>query len=116
MNIVFHITKLEDWERGKVEGEYKADTLESVGFIHCSTAGQLIKIANNFYGCQRDLLLLCIDLSKVRAEIKFEGSEGGERYPHIYGPLNIDSVIKVLKFELGEDGKFKLPGGISNIV
>ena len=113
MKILFHITKLEDWERGKVDGEYRADTLESLGFIHCSLSSQLIEIANNFYQGQRDLVLLCIDPFRVRAEIKYEASKGAESYPHIYGPLNTDAVMKVLSFEPDQDGKFRIPDQIA---
>lgn len=61
------------------------------------------------FRAQKGLVLLCIDSDKVQAEIRYEGTEGGELYPHIYGPLNIDSVIEVLKFEPDENGMFELP-------
>jgi len=58
---------------------------------------------------QKGLVLLCIDSAKVKAEIRYEDIEGREKYPHIYGPLNVDSVIKVLNFEPNKNGRFKLP-------
>ena len=115
MNVVFHITKLEDWERGKAEGGYKADTLESQGFIHCSTACQLIDVANNFYKGQTGLVLLCIDTNMVKANIKYEIADEGESYPHIYGTLDLDAVVKVLSFEPDEDGKFTMPDEIADL-
>ena len=54
-------------------------------------------------------MLLLIDSDKIRAEIRYEGVEEEERYPHIYGTLNTDAVIKALDFEPGENGKFELP-------
>lgn len=42
------------------------------------------------------LVLLTIDEARVRAEIRHENLEGGVRgVPHIYGPLNTDSVAEV---------------------
>lgn len=114
MNVILHIAKREQWERGKAAGVYGGDTLNSQGFIHCSTSQQVIKVVNALFRAQKELVLLCIESDKVRAEIRYEGCEGGERYPHIYGPLNIDAVIKVLDFEPGEEGFFELPREIAN--
>jgi uncharacterized protein (DUF952 family) len=55
-------------------------------------------------------VLLEIDARQVRAEIRYENCEGGqEAFPHIYGALNLDSVVRVLTFEPGEDGRFAMP-------
>ena len=104
-----HIAKLEQWEQAESIGVYRGDTLSSDGFIHCSTPQQLVKVANDVYHGQRGLVLLAINPSKVRSEIRFEKSEGRELYPHIYGPLNVDAVVKVHSFEPNQYGKFKLP-------
>ena len=60
-------------------------------------------------------MLLCIDDARVRPEIRYEApSEGSpDRFPHIYGPLNVDAVVKELPFEPQADGTFELPAGIS---
>jgi len=112
--IILHITQRKQWEQAKSDGKYLGDTLSSQGFIHCSTPNQIIKVANALFKGQKELVLLCIDSAKVKAEIRYESIEGNEKYPHIYGPLNIDSVIKVLDFEPDGDDKFKLPKEIQN--
>ncbi|MBS7615775.1 DUF952 domain-containing protein [Candidatus Bathyarchaeota archaeon] len=109
MVIILHIAKQEQWEQAKGTGVYTGDTFESEGFIHCSTPKQIIKVANALFHGQKGLVLLVIDSDKVKSKILYEGVEGSERYPHIYGPLNIDAIVKVLKFEPKEDGTFKLP-------
>lgn len=113
--LILHITKQEQWKQAKLAGIYRGDTLDSEGFIHCSTLRQIIKVANALFYTQKELILLCIDSDKVRAEIRYEGLKEREHYPHIYGPLNIDAVIKVLDFELGKDGEFELPKEIADI-
>jgi uncharacterized protein (DUF952 family) len=35
-----------------------------------------------------------IDSQRVNAEIREEGAGGDERFPHIYGPLNLDAVVE----------------------
>jgi uncharacterized protein (DUF952 family) len=50
-----------------------------------------------------------IDRQRVRAPIHDEPLQAGaERFPPIYGPLNLDAVIQVLPFEPGPDGRFNL--------
>jgi uncharacterized protein (DUF952 family) len=109
VEVILHITKREQWDQAELAGVYHGDTLDSEGFIHCSTLQQVIKVANASFHAQEGLVLLCIAPDRVEAEIRYEGAEGGERFPHIYGPLNIDAVIKVLGFEPDEGGKFELP-------
>ena len=109
LSLILHITRLEQWKQAESAGVYRSETLGSEGFIHCSTPQQVIKVANAVYHGQMGLVLLVINPSKVRSDIRFEKSEGRGLYPHIYGPLNIDAVIKVHRFEPNQDGNFKLP-------
>jgi len=55
-------------------------------------------------------LALCIDPDLVVAEIRYENLEGAASlFPHIYGPLNLDAVINVLKFIRDDNGVFIMP-------
>lgn len=109
MNTILHITKRQQWEQAKNLGKYRADSLESEGFIHCSKSTQILKVAKRFFDNQKELVLLFIDSEKVQAEIRYEPAEIGELFPHIFGELNIDAVYQVIDFEAGEDGLFELP-------
>jgi uncharacterized protein (DUF952 family) len=109
MSLILHITKREQWAQAKLSGVYRGDTLDSDGFIHCSTPQQVVKVANALFHGQKGLVLLSIKPGKVRPEIRYESSEGEERNPHIYGPLNIGAVVQVLDFEPGKEDKFELP-------
>ncbi len=114
MTIILHITRREEWEKAKLAGFYRADSLDSEGFIHCSTLTQVIKVANFRFRNQKDLVLLCIDSENVEAEIRYEGIE--DLFPHVYGALNVDAVLKVVKFVCGEDGFFELPLEVVDLV
>jgi uncharacterized protein (DUF952 family) len=109
---IYHITTREDWQAAQVAGEYRAESLETQGFIHTSTEAQLIDTADRYYRGQDELVLLCIDPSRVTAPIKHEAA--GERhdaglFPHIYGPLNLDAVERALAFPCRADGSFEMP-------
>ena len=93
---------------------YRGDTLATEGFIHCSTPAQVLLPANALFRGQTGLVLLCIDPARLDAEIRHESAApGGERFPHLYGPLNTDAVVEVFPFLAREDGTFLLPPGLS---
>jgi uncharacterized protein (DUF952 family) len=113
---IFHITPRADWESALELGEYRAASLESEGFIHCSTSDQLIAVANHFYHGQQGLTLLCIDTDALKSDWRFESASeplpgtANPDFPHIYGSINVDAVVKVVSFEPGPHGRFLVPG------
>jgi len=115
VSVIFHITKRGHWEKAKLEGIYRGDTLGSQGFIHCSTSQQVVKVANALHHAQKGLVLVCIAANKVQSELKYEKIESEGLYPHIYGPLNVDAVVKVVDFEPNPNDEFVLPREIAKI-
>lgn len=106
---ILHITTRAQWAAAQQAGTYRGDTLDSEGFIHCSTPQQVIAVANARFRGQPDLVLLDIAADRVGPEIRWEAAENGQHYPHIYGPLNVDAVEQVLPFEPNANGYFTLP-------
>ncbi|MBE4909733.1 DUF952 domain-containing protein [Bacillus luteolus] len=108
--MILHILEVDTWLKAKNEGMYTPSSLEDEGFIHCSTKDQVLEVANFLYKGQENLVLLCIDSIKVRAEIVYEDLyETGKLYPHIYGGMNVDAVANVVPFLPNSDGTFRLP-------
>ena len=114
MKRILHITSRTEWEKAKNLGTYRSDSLASEGFIHCSTAAQVIGSANRFFKDRSDLVILSIDPDRVTSKILDEGIESNHLFPHIYGELNIDAVLRVTDLEAGADGVFVLPLDLSN--
>ena len=111
--MICHIAHKKDWIKALAENSYKPESLEKEGFIHCSPIEKITETANNFFKDQKDLVLICIDESMVDSNIIWEDLYGHNfKFPHIYGKLNLDSVLKVTEFNPGSDGKFVLPEGI----
>ena len=110
---ILHITPRSAWAAAQTTGYYRGDTLETEGFIHCSTIDQVLGPANTRFHGQQDLLLLRIDSNKVHSNIIYEDCyESGDEFPHIYGPLNLDAVIEVIDFLPNPDGSFSLPSNL----
>jgi uncharacterized protein (DUF952 family) len=120
--MILHITTKSDWEKAKQNGEYTSASLKSDGFIHCSTLKQTVDTANLFFKGQNGLVLLCIIEDRLTSEYKYEDPAGNgsdkhdpcfdNLFPHIYGPINLASVFKVVNFPLNEMGIFELPNEI----
>jgi uncharacterized protein (DUF952 family) len=109
MTLIFHITPRQDWESGG--SSYRGDTLDADGFIHCCGLGQVVTVANRFYGGQLGLVLLAIEVERLQAELRYEAADG-EEFPHLYGALNRDAVVEMIDFEPSPAG-FKLPPELS---
>jgi uncharacterized protein (DUF952 family) len=108
--MILHITTRESWATAVSTPRYSADSLHTEGFIHCSTPEQVLKPANEMFRDQTNLILLCIDPALVEADIVYEDCyESGMAFPHIYGRLNTNAVIKTVDFPPNEDGSFSLP-------
>ena len=112
--LLFHITTYTAWSAGQKSGEYRADSLGQVGFIHFSKAAQVLRVANDYYAGQQGLLILLVDPSKLKAELRWDpgSDQADELFPHIYGPVNLEAVVGVFDFEPDADGKFSLPAGM----
>lgn len=111
--IFYHITEERNWIEALPVGEYSPPTFQVDGFIHCSTTEQVLKVAKRFFAGRNDLVLLSINSDLVAPEIVYENLEGGmEQFPHIYGCLNLEAVIKVSTFFPDADGEFHLPDNL----
>jgi len=109
---IFHLTLAADWQ-GDTKTAYETSTLgvslAEQGFIHCSFADQVQQIADLVYRGRDDVLLLEIDPALLRAPVRVDEVDGGASFPHIYGPLNRDAVVRVTPLRLEEDGRLALP-------
>jgi uncharacterized protein (DUF952 family) len=108
--VILHITSRADWESAQALGDYRLDSLATEGFIHCSTPDQVLGPANALYRGRGDLVLLVIDPARLAADLVYEDCyEAGQTFPHIYGPLNLNAVVRVVPFPPLPDGTFALP-------
>ena len=105
MALIFHLTYKGAWEAARPTGEYAAPSLAEEGFIHCSKdIPQLLKVAARLYSGETELMVLDVDVDKLTSPLKREPSRSGEIYPHIYGMLNVDAVVRERSLKVGGDG------------
>jgi uncharacterized protein (DUF952 family) len=116
--MIYHISSRQAWLEAQQRGDYRAESLGSEGFIHCSTETQILPVAEKFYKGQPELLLLMIDPTLLSSELRWEPPSGGapppgvperDLFPHVYGLINLDAIVKVFDLEENLDGKYSLP-------
>lgn len=110
MNLIYHLTSRTAWEAAQASGMYTTEALAREGFIHCSTAAQVERVAQRFYRDVSDLVVLTIDPTRLTAQLIYEAPAhpdgqpapelDAERFPHVYGALNLDAVIQVSEFRV----------------
>jgi uncharacterized protein (DUF952 family) len=114
---IYHIVRRDEWE----SGDYRPASLAAEGFIHCSTAAQVMGTANRFFKGTTGLVVLRIETARLTAPLKFESAtDRNELFPHIYGALNPSAVTAVfdlpgrgLSAELSRDKTVDKSGGFS---
>ncbi|TNE46771.1 MAG: DUF952 domain-containing protein [Deltaproteobacteria bacterium] len=114
MSLLLHITTPQAWEEAQAQGEYKAPSLESEGFIHCSAIEQLVETANIHFKGQSALVVLVVDPTLVTAPIRYEEPAGSNRstnlrFPHVYGPIPSQAVVECVELPVDNDGRFHMP-------
>jgi uncharacterized protein (DUF952 family) len=96
MALIYHITTRSNWEDAQLKGEYKAPSLESEGFIHCSEAGQVAGVLSRYYAGMNDLVKLIIDTEELSSPLTYELAPSvNENFPHVYGVINLEAVVAV---------------------
>lgn len=94
--MIYHITSKQDWNKAKREQRYKDNSLETVGFIHCSEKNQTATVAKELFDGRKDLVVLAVDITKLNSPVKHEPNSQNELFPHIYGPINLGAVVEVV--------------------
>jgi uncharacterized protein (DUF952 family) len=108
--VIHHMCREEEWAAAKLSGSYPGSSQDAAdGFIHFSTASQIVESAARHRAGQTGLVLLSVPTSLLGDALRWEPSRGGELFPHLYGPLPVDAVMAVDPLPLGPDGRHVFP-------
>ena len=99
MPVIYHVTTDAEWQHAQQSGQYESPSLKTEGFIHCSASdAQVEGVLQRYFAGKTDLLKLVIDTGKLTSRFIYEWSPStADTFPHIYGPINTDAVIEVIK-------------------
>ena len=109
MRRIYHLVPPSTWN-AVGSGPYRAESLQTEGFIHCSNEAQVARVANLFYANQAELLVLRIDTDRLTHPVVDEDAGSGERFPHVYGPIEREAIASVRPLERDAEGHWAFPG------
>ncbi|TJW16645.1 MAG: DUF952 domain-containing protein [Mesorhizobium sp.] len=108
--IIYKIVPEALWGEAERNGGFTGAPIDVAdGFIHFSTAGQVRETAARHFAGQTGLLLVAVDGARLGDALKYEVSRGGALFPHLYGPLDLEAVVRVQPLPLGADGMHQFP-------
>jgi uncharacterized protein (DUF952 family) len=99
--MIFHLATPAEWADAQAQGAVRPPSLQSEGFVHCSTREQLAgTIARHFAGVD-ELVLLRLREEGLGEDLRWEESRPGERYPHLYRAIGLDEVAEAITWRAG---------------
>ena len=108
--LIYHICRRDEWHAATAEGVYRGSSQDAAdGFIHFSTAAQVVASAAKHRAGQDGLVLVEVAPGALGAALKWEPSRGGALFPHLYGDLPLAAVIAARDLPLDQDGRHAFP-------
>jgi len=97
MKYIYKFLSEKDWEQFQNDGHFQGSTLDlNDGFIHCAYEHQLGYIFQKYFKNEQKIFLLKLNIFAFSPKVKVleELSSHGEKFPHIYGFIALDSVAE----------------------
>jgi uncharacterized protein (DUF952 family)/uncharacterized protein (DUF1330 family) len=91
---IFKIFRAKEWAALQAEGQTSGAPVDLAdGFVHLSTADQVVETAARHFAGVGGLVLLAVDGDRLGSALKWEASRGGALFPHLYAPLRLADVV-----------------------
>ena len=108
--MIYHMCRVEEWDAAVAAGSYPGSSQDQAdGFIHFSTAEQIVESARRHRAGQSGLLLVAVEATTLGDRLKWEPSRNGDLFPHLYGPLAPTESASVQPLPLGPKGLHVFP-------
>lgn len=107
--MIYKIFRDGEWREAERAGVFlgSPDDLRD-GFIHFSAGSQLRATCDRYFSTEYNLVLAAVDPATLDG-LKWEVSRGGDKFPHLYGPLPLSAISTVTHIRRGPDGRLIFP-------
>lgn len=110
--LIYKIFRRPEWDAFRTVGQTAGAPVDLAdGFIHFSTAGQVVETAAKWFAAESDLVLVAVNGDSLGPDLKWEPSRGGALFPHLYRPLRLADVVWDKSLPLGISGHI-FPEGV----
>ena len=110
IRLIYHLCREDEWRAAEAIGAYLGSSQDrDDGFIHFSTADQVVESAARHRAGQPGLVLIAAEAEALGSALKWETSRHGHLFPHLYGPLPVTAVRWTRPLPLGANGAHVFP-------
>ena len=103
--LIYKIFRRPEWDAFRTAGQTLGAPVDLAdGFIHFSTAAQVVETAARHFAQESDLVLVAFDAETLGEAVKWESSRNGQLFPHLYRARRLDEVIWDKSLPLGASG------------
>lgn len=107
---IYKVIDKDDWAAAKAVGEFAGAAIDiKDGYIHLSTADQVVETVKKHFGGQDNLLLLSVATAGMGDDLKWETSRNDQLFPHLYRPLVVADVTAEEALLINDDGSHQFP-------
>ena len=108
--MIYKICPASLWRETERAGRFRGAPVDLAdGYIHFSSADQVVETAARHFAGQHDLMLIAVDPGALGPALKWEPSRGGDLFPHLYAELRLEAVKWARPLPLAPDGQHVFP-------
>jgi uncharacterized protein (DUF952 family) len=110
--LIYKIFRRAEWQAFVSAGQTDGAPVDIAdGFIHLSTAAQVVGTAARHFADESDLVLVSVRDDALGPDLRWEPARGGALFPHLYRPLRLSDVVWDKSLPLGAAGHI-FPEGV----
>lgn len=111
--LIYKILTADQWRGFEASGVFSGAPVDLAdGYIHFSTAAQVVETAAKHFAGQSGLVLAAVEVDGLDA-LQWEPSRGGALFPHLYAALPLTRIVWARPLPLDAGGRHDFSGVLS---
>lgn len=109
MRLTYHGVEKSYWDSQPAGEPYRPPGFEADGFVHTTEGREAVALVltHLYGGSDGAFVVLHVDLDRIRVPWRYD--DAAELFPHVYGPLSRDAIVRVEDAGRATDGSFLRP-------